>query len=140
MTFPPGHYVGIEFLGKSGDVCTGTISGTNEIDISAMTHFHVDVWTPDDSSNLQFVLVDAGADGLLDGQQTQGIATLTAGSTPPLGTGQWLSYDLAIGADFPGNNFPNNDASTLHHFGQLVIVAPNGGTVYVDNIYFYRQP
>jgi hypothetical protein len=136
------NFVGVEVLGKTGATqpgsCGGTINLTHEIDVSAMNFLHVDVWTPDDSTNFQVKLVDAGANGLLNGQDTNGIATLTAGSTPPLATGTWLSYDLAIGADFPGNNFPGNNASTLHHFGQLVFVAPNGGTIYIDNLYFHK--
>jgi len=136
------NFIGIELLGKTGATqpgsCGGTINLTHEIDISTMTALHVDVWTPDDSSNLQFKIVDAGANGLINGQDTNGIATLTAGSTPALATGTWLSYDLPIGAGFPGNNFPSNNASTLHHFGQLVIIAPNGGTVYIDNLYFHK--
>jgi len=134
-------YLGVEVLGKTGATqpgsCGGTITGANELDISTMTGFHVDVWTPDDNSNLQFKLVDAGADGKLDGQETNGIATLTPGSTPPLATGKWLSYDLTFASGFPGNNF-GSSAANLHHFGQLVIVAPGGGTVYVDNLYFYN--
>jgi hypothetical protein len=136
------NFIGIELLGKAGATqpgsCGGTIDLSHEIDISTMTALHVDVWTPDDSSNLQFKIVDAGANGLINGQDTNGIATLTAGSTPALATGAWLSYDLPIGAGFPGNNFPSNNASTLHHFGQLVIIAPNGGTVYIDNLYFHK--
>ena len=135
-----GNYVGIEILGKTGATqpgsCGGTITGSHELDISAMDHFHVDVWTPDDNTNLQFKLVDAGADGKIDGQETNGIATLTGGSTPPLATGHWLSYDLSFATGFPGNNF-GSTAANLHHFGQLVVVAPNGGTLYLDNIYFY---
>ncbi|WP_164017117.1 beta strand repeat-containing protein [Pyxidicoccus trucidator] len=139
---PAANYVGIELLGKTGATqpgsCNGTITGSNELDISAMTHLHVDVWTPDNVSNLQFKLVDAGPNGQMNGGEMSGIATLTPNSTPPLATGQWLSYDLSFATDFPGNNFGSSGAN-LKHFGQLVIVAPNGGTVYVDNIYFFNN-
>ncbi|HEX4456535.1 MAG TPA: hypothetical protein VIA18_01115, partial [Polyangia bacterium] len=139
---PSANYVGIEALGKSGATqpgsCGGTITTTNELDVSTMTGMHVDVWTPDDGTNLQFKFVDAGGDGLIDGQDTNGTATLTTASTPPLATGQWLSYDLTFAAGFPGNTF-GSSAANLHHFGQLVIIAPNGGTVYIDNLYFYAS-
>ncbi len=133
------NYVGID-IGIAGDTCSGaTISNAAELNLAGYTRFHVDVWTPDDSANLQFKLVDAGPDGTFTAVPNGyfGIATLTGGSTPPLATGQWLSYDLAIGADFPGNAFPGNNTASLNHFGQIVIVAPAGGTIYVDNMYFH---
>ena len=126
------NYVGIEFLGKTA----GAITGVNEIDISGMTTFHIDVWTPDDDSNFQVKLVDAGADGKLDGQDTFGLVTLTGGSTPPLATGKWLSYDIPLSNGFGASNWVS-PPTNLKHLGQMVLVAPNGGTVYVDNIYFY---
>ena len=131
------NYIGIETIGWS-TATPPVITGTHEIDISGMTHLHVDVWTPNNSSNLQFKMVDAGTN-LIPEESTDpvGIATLTAGSTPALATGKWLSYDLAIGADFPGNTFPSGNASNLKHVAQLVIVAPNGGIVYLDNLYFW---
>ena len=124
-------YVGIEFIGTAG---------ANEIDISAMTHFHVDVWTPDDAANLQFKLQDAGADKVPDQSlDIWGVATLTPGSTPALATGQWLSYDIPITtAGFANNTFVNNNASGIQHLAQIVIVAPvAGGHVYIDNLYFW---
>ena len=127
-------YVGIEFLGKTGATqpgsCGGTIAGNHELDVSGMDHFHLDIWTPDDSSNFQVKLQDAGADGK-NVTFTAGIATLTASSTPPLATGSWLSYDLSLSSAFPG-------LTTFKNMGTIVLQAPNGGTVYVDNLYFYK--
>jgi hypothetical protein len=134
-----GNYVGIDLLGFSagGNSCgAGTITGANELDLAAMTHFHVDVWTPDDSSNLQFKIQDAGADMIPGAGDAVKIVELLPGSTPPLVTGSWISYDLPLGAGANGFGFTGGGAN-LHNFGQLVIVAPNGGTIYVDNLYFY---
>jgi hypothetical protein len=129
------NFVGIEFLGKTGATspgsCGGTITTLNEIDVSTTDHFHIDVWTPDDASNFQVKLVDAGANGLLNGQDTAGILTITAASNPPLATGTWLSYDVPLSA-FSG-------LAGLKNLGQMVLIAPDGGTVYVDNIYFYKS-
>jgi hypothetical protein len=118
--------VGIEFI--------GTPPGTNEVRAATLglTRLHVDVWTPDNASNFQVKLVDFGADAAYGGgDDTEGIATLTAGSTPPLETGRWLSYELTLDTDFPGLT------ASPDHLAQMVLVAPNGGTMYLDNIYFY---
>jgi hypothetical protein len=133
------NYAGID-IGIGGDTCPAVatpVTDLSEIDISAMTYFHVDAWTPDDSSNLQFKLVDAGTDGIFvaDPQGFFGIDTIA-----PVTTGQWVSYDVPLSTvGFPGNTFPGGNATQLHHFGQIVIVAPNGGTVYLDNLYFYNK-
>jgi hypothetical protein len=51
-----------------------------------------------------------------------------AASTPPLVTGDWVSYDILL-SDFTG-------LAAKDKMGQLIISGdPN--TVYVDNIYFY---
>jgi hypothetical protein len=126
---PAGNYAGIEFIGAAGG---------NEIDAVALglDTLHVDLWTPDDSGNLQVVLTDFGADGAYQGAganaDTTGIKTLTAGSSPVLTTGTWMSLDLKLATDFPG-------LAGLHHLAQMQFVAPPGGTVYVDNVYFYNS-
>ncbi|MFP2907428.1 beta strand repeat-containing protein [Pyxidicoccus sp. 3LFB2] len=119
-----GNYAGIEFIGASG---------ANQIDATALglTRLHVDVWTPDNATNFQVKLVDFGANGAFGGgDDTEGIATITATSTPPLATGAWLSYELTLATDFQG-------LANVSHLSQIVLVAPNGGTMYLDNIYFH---
>ena len=127
-------YVIVEFLGKTGATspgsCGGVVTGSHELDVSGMDHFHIDVWTPDDSTNFQVKLQDAGADGK-NVSFTSGIATLTSTSSPPLATGAWLSYDLSLASSFPG-------LSTFKNMGTLVLQAPMGATFYVDNLYFYK--
>lgn len=110
-------FIGIEFL-------------SHKIDAAALglTTLHVDLWTPDNALNFQVKLVNNGA------TVSEGIATLTAGSTPPLATGKWLSYELAIPAGFPDGA----GLTATSSLGQLVLVAPEGGTMYVDNLYLHK--
>ena len=114
-------FIGIEF------------TGANQIDAAGrgLTKLHLDLWTPDNTTNFQVKLVDFGADGAFGGgDDTEGTATLTAESTPPLATGAWLSYELTLASDFTG-------LANMHHLAQMVLVAPNGGTMFIDNVYFH---
>ena len=132
------NYVGISLVPDTSAVPPNIVT-TNEIDISAMTHFHVDFWTPDEATNLQFKLVDGGADGQIN-PGYNGILLLTPSTTPALATGQWVSCDVTIdntGFGGGGNNFPGGNATGLKHFAQLVIIASGGGHVYIDNLYFW---
>ena len=104
------------------------------IDATAMTHFHLDIWTPDETVNAAFKvkLVDFGADGAFaGGDDTEHEVTLTAASDPALATAQWVSYDLAF-ADM-------TNLTAREHLAQLIISGdPN--TVFLDNVYFYAPP
>ena len=120
------NYIGIEFIGANG---------VNQIDAPGLglTTLHVDLWTPDNATNFQVKLVDFGPDGVYSGPGTddsEGIVTLTAASTPPLSTGVWLSYELPL-TSFEGLRNSN-------HLSQMVLVAPNGGTMFIDNLYFHQ--
>jgi hypothetical protein len=123
MGLVPAHFIGIEFIGAAG---------ANEIDAAAagLDTLHIDIWTPDNSQNLQVVLTDFGADGAFaGGDDTTGIKTITP---PELVTGQWMSFDLPLASAFPG-------LANLHHLAQMQLVAPvAGGTHYIDNVYFYK--
>ncbi|WP_158079856.1 Ig-like domain-containing protein [Archangium sp. Cb G35] len=115
-------FIGIEF------------TGANQIDAAGrgLTKLHLDLWTPDNTTNFQVKLVDFGADGAYGGgDDTEGTATLTAESTPPLANGAWLSYELTLASDFTG-------LANMRHLAQMVLVAPNGGTMYIDNLYFHQ--
>jgi hypothetical protein len=116
-------YVGVEF------------TGAHVIDASAMTYFHVDLWTPD-MTNFQVKLVDFGADGGYGGgDDSEATFTVTPTSTPGLtGFQKWMSLDIPM-ASFNMNK---------KHLAQLLFVAGGSdygvGTVYVDNLYFHNSP
>jgi hypothetical protein len=118
------RFVGIDFVGA-------------KVDASAMTHLHVDVWSPDATKfGIQLVAFPAGGGAVpvtvgLNGRTTY------AGTLPPFSQGAWLSLDipLTLFAGLP-----------LDSLGQLLwldnaAIAPGGdedGTFYIDNVYFYR--
>ncbi len=114
------NYAGIEFT-------SGTVDATD------MTHFRLDIWTPDptaDPAALKVKLVDFGADGAHGGDDdSEHEVTLTANSDPPLATGRWVSYDLSLSE--------MTNLAARAHLAQLLISGdPN--TVFVDNIYLRR--
>ncbi len=111
------NFVGIEFT-------------SNKINASAMTHFHLDIWTPDNTAlpnNFKVLLIDFGANGTFGGgDDVQHEITITR---PTLVTGNWVSLDIPL-ASFTG-------LTTRANLAQLVLSGsiPN---VFVDNVYFYR--
>ncbi|MCF7825130.1 MAG: T9SS type A sorting domain-containing protein [Candidatus Marinimicrobia bacterium] len=111
-------YAGIEFTSQP-------------IDASTMTHFHIDIWTPDviGTGAFHVKLVDAGADGVMGGgDDTESLVTFTANTTPALEAGTWVAIDIPL-ASF-------SSLAAKSHLAQLIIEGdPN--TLYVDNIYFY---
>jgi beta-glucanase (GH16 family) len=108
------NYAGIEYT-------------ANVIDATAMTHFHIDIWTPN-STTFKIKLVDFGANAIYQGTPNDDKEhELTF--TPALGA--WVSYDI------PLSNFTG--MTTQAHLAQLIISGSNS-RMYVDNIYFYNIP
>ncbi|MCB0641270.1 MAG: hypothetical protein KDC44_06500 [Phaeodactylibacter sp.] len=111
------NFVGIEFTSQ-------------QIDASQMTHFHMDIWTPDPTdlpAAFKVLLVDFGADGSFDGgDDSSHELTFTS---PTLTTGEWISLDM------PLSNFVG--LTNRMHLAQLVLSGdlPN---VFLDNVYFYQ--
>ncbi|MCA9555605.1 MAG: Ig-like domain-containing protein, partial [Myxococcales bacterium] len=99
------------------------------VDASAMTHFHMDIWTPN-STVFRVKLVDFGTDGAFGGgDDTEHELTFDGASTPALVTGTWMSLEI------PFTDFVN--LANRGHLAQLIIVGSTS-TVYVDNVYFHR--
>ncbi|MEZ4986887.1 MAG: Ig-like domain-containing protein [Saprospiraceae bacterium] len=99
----------------------------NQIDATAMTHFHIDVWSPD-FSFFAIKLVDFGADGAFGGGDD--VEHQIEYNTPV--QGQWISYDI------PLSNFAG--LTTRGHLAQFILVGrPTGSnTVFVDNVYLHN--
>ena len=103
---------------------------SSTLNVAGMTHFRMDIWTPDETSAAAFrvKLVDFGADGAYDGGDDSE-HEVTIGAADGLVAGAWVRLDLPL-ADFTG-------LDETEHLAQLIISGdPN--TVYVDNIYFRR--
>ncbi len=113
-------YAGIEFLDPT-------------IDASGMTHFRMDIWTPDDTADpaiFKIKLVDFGANGVWSGgDDVEHELTYTASTTPGLVTGSWITFDIPL-SEFTG-------LVTSEHMAQLVI-SGDLSTVYVDNVLFHN--
>jgi hypothetical protein len=101
-------------------------TGSNLINVTGMSHFHIDIWTPD-TNDFKVKLVDWGADGAWGGGDDTEHEVIY--SSPQ--TGSWISYDIAL-TDFVNLNITGNMAQYILSKGPL-------GTIYVDNMYFYNQ-
>jgi hypothetical protein len=110
-----------------------TVGVTGPQDISDMTHFHIDIWTPDvtdGSTEYKIKLVDFGPNGIYQGDpndDTEHEITLTEAD---LSSNEWISLDI------PMSDFTN--LTTREHFTQMII-SGTYTTVFVDNIYFYKM-
>ncbi|TVR62381.1 MAG: glycoside hydrolase family 16 protein, partial [Gemmatimonadales bacterium] len=115
-------FAGIEFV-------------TEQIDVSEMTHFHMHVWTPDNTdrpNRFGVKLVDFGADGQFDTGVVEGELFFDSATDPALESGTWSSLEIPL-ADFEG-------LVTRENLSQLIISGVEGvNTVYVDNVYFFRR-
>ncbi|MEY2763716.1 MAG: hypothetical protein RLZZ205_140, partial [Bacteroidota bacterium] len=96
----------------------------NQINATNMEKFHIDIWTPD-ANVFKVKLVDFGANGVYGGGDD---VEHEIGYTPA--KNQWVSYDINL-SDFTG-------LVTRGHLAQFIMVA-EGATVYMDNIYFWRE-
>jgi hypothetical protein len=111
------NFVGIEFSSQ-------TVNATE------MTHFHMDIWTPDPTdlpAAFRVLLVDFGADGTFGGDDDS--SHEVAFTSPTLATESWVSLDVPL-SSFAG-------LVNRAHLAQLVLSGdlPN---LFVDNVYFYN--
>lgn len=105
----------------------GIETTSNTVDASAMTHIHMDVWSPDFTS-FNIKLVDFGADGVFGGGDDTEHEISISNPTQ----GQWVSLDI------PLSDFTN--LTSRGHIAQYILVGqPFEVTdVFVDNIYFHN--
>lgn len=113
---------------KYSDLNFVGIEPTATIDASAMTHFHVDVWSAD-FTEFRIKLVDFGANGVYNGggDDKEHEIKVTAPAK-----GSWVSLDIPL-TDFTG-------LTTRAHIAQLIYSGnPSGAhTIYIDNVYFHK--
>jgi len=108
------NFAGVDFL-------------SNTIDISAMTHMHVDVFVPEGSNFKVKVIAFSGDNGGIIGQKE---LSFDADSTPAMLVGAWSSLEIPL-EDF-------GFTSDLGHIGQLVWSTTDATLVLVDNVYWHR--
>lgn len=98
----------------------------NQINISGMTHFNLNVWSAD-FTQFRIKLVDFGANaGYGGGDDTEHELTY---ATPA--QNQWITYHI------PLTDFAN--LTGRQHIAQLIFSTNNSATVYIDNIYFSNE-
>ncbi len=100
----------------------------NQLDITEMTHFHLNIWSSD-YTFFGVKLVDFGADGAFGGGDD--VEHQVDFEMPE--KGKWVSLDIPLSA-FEG-------LTTRKNIAQLILVGrPTGSnTVFVDNVYFYKD-
>lgn len=111
------NFVGVEF-------------SSNQINATSMTHFHIDIWTPDPTTtpnNVKVMLVDFGANAVYGGGDD--VSHEITVNAPTLQSNKWISLDIPL-SSFTG-------LTSRAHLSQLVL----SGTVsnlFVDNVYLYK--
>jgi hypothetical protein len=111
---PTKKYSGLDFVGVE--------TFNPKVNVSAMTHVHIDVWSAD-FTQFSLKLVNFGATTT---EHQVDYANPTQG--------QWISYDI------PLSNFTG--LAARNELAQYIFVGrPIGSnTIFIDNFYFYRDP
>jgi len=129
-TYGGDTFAGIEFF------------RTQTIDATAMTAFHLDVWTAS-STSFKVKLVDFGADAAFGGgNDTECELAFDSTTTPALGQSQWNGFDLPLASFTAAANCTENNGTALAappaHLAQLIISASTNSAVFIDNVYFHE--
>ncbi|MEM1413514.1 MAG: Ig-like domain-containing protein [Myxococcota bacterium] len=120
---------------------------TSTVDLSGMTHVHFDVWLEAAAPDaLTLKLVDFGADGDFEGgdDSEAELRWDDAGTRDPaLEGGRWISVDVPLTTFEAGGGFDVGPGlSSREHMAQYIFTARDAGafgTLWLDNLYFYRE-
>ena len=115
----------------------GIVFTTQTLDLSEMTHFHLDFWTPDASSipaAFNVELVDFGADNAFGGgDDSAHRIVVNANTTPVLATEQWVTIDVPLSS--------LSGLKSTANMAQIVLSSAENqppNTVFIDNLYFHK--
>lgn len=112
------NFVGIEFSSPT-------------VNANAMTHLHMDVFIPGPvvpGRELRVIVVDFGPNGTFQGgDDTRHSTTFTP---PTLASGRWISIDIPFSS--------MTGLTRRANLAQIILEGGDGGSIYVDNIYFYN--
>ncbi|MFD0931565.1 Ig-like domain-containing protein [Psychroflexus salinarum] len=115
------NYTSLNFVG------IGTFLNVPTLDISSMSHLHVDINVNEDIDPGDFITLQLLND--VGGNETSGSVTLNA---EELSTGEWRSFDIPL-SEFSG-------LSSRAKIGLLFFISDNSiSDIYVDNIYYYKE-
>jgi hypothetical protein len=118
---PPGGNVSKVYTGHSFSGIQVNTAGS--LDVSAMTHLHFDVWSPNYNSMAIKLESSSGT-----ARELAVTGTIVPSSTT---RNQWISIDLALSTYNLGNILTSLKYIVPVTFGQ-------NATLYIDNVYFYR--
>lgn len=103
---------------------TGIVTNySNPTDLSSMEYVHFDYWTPD-ATKLGFKIANT-ASGYADGDPRKESIVFLSSITK----GSWVSVNLSL------SDFTTNKSAITQ-----LIFESSGGTVFIDNLYFYKNP
>jgi len=86
------------------------------VDASGMEYLHIDIWT-EDATEANIYPISPGP--------------LEKAYSLPITSGTWVSYDIAL-TEF-------SDIVNMSEVFQFKFTGTTGSTVYIDNLYFYRE-
>jgi hypothetical protein len=97
---------------------------------------HLDVWSPQGSTNFQVHLVGAGASGTLSGPG--GSADASAGTEYATGVleivpGAWVGIDISMSQFGPAGA-----PALLNKLALVKLFTTEAGTFFIDNVYLYE--
>ena len=113
------------------------------VNASQMTHLHVDINVQESlnaGDNLIIELGDFGANAVFNGTGSDD----SAGGAPPL-TNTDLEFDQWVSIDIPLTAFTNSTGggftglASTSNLAQVTFVSSTIGSIFVDNIYFYKE-
>jgi hypothetical protein len=107
----------------------GILTESTQVDATEMTHFNVDIWSPN-ATTFRVKLVDFGPNGVYDGGGDD-VEFEVAIENPA--QGEWVSVDIPL-SDFTG-------LTTRAHISQYILSAApaDEATVFIDNVFFYNE-
>ena len=115
------NFLGVQFTGAG-----------KHIDITPMKNLHIDLWTATPTLDKVFnIKLSNWAGGAGEANAIE--LNVNNASTPKLpnpNPGTWISLDIPL----------DKLTASRNDIAEFLITAPGLGTVYVDNIYFWREP
>jgi len=112
-------YTNLDFVGVE------TVANPINLTDAGMTHLHLDYWTPN-MDTVRVKLVDFGMDGFGNDNDTEAEPIFMATQ------GEWIGLDIDL------DSFPGMNQTDINQF--ILSGLPVGlGTLYIDNVYFYKD-
>ncbi|PQJ78711.1 carbohydrate-binding protein [Polaribacter porphyrae] len=112
-------------------VSIGMYEAVSNVDVSATTHFHVNINVRENVDNGDFIRIEFES-GTGSGTTSGGTYTVNAAALRNADANGWVSVDVPL-SSFSGFNNPSS-------LGQIFFVSSNTiSDIWVDNVYFYKN-